>query len=172
MNKFFLSIITILVIIAMFFTTCNRGSGRTEGSTQQQTASEEQTQTDAEPSLQIHTGENPIKIWGWSRDGIVGGSELKDTGGRGGITIRAFVFNTASDTILWEQKIDSFNFDDGYSDIPENEINVFFNNFHNICTQQFGINIQEGILLIPNEKIFNVIINAEAEKKVPGTNIF
>jgi hypothetical protein len=41
----------------MVFTACNRGSERTEGSTQQQTASEEQTQTDAELSLQTLTGD-------------------------------------------------------------------------------------------------------------------
>jgi hypothetical protein len=174
----------------MVFTACNKGSG-----TQQQTASAEQTQTDAKPSLQTltedlfafveneseknnnndlfmfnYTEENPVKIWGWSKNGKVGISELEDAGGRGGIIVRVFVLDVVTDTILWEQKIDSFDFDDGYSGIPENELDAFFGNFQNVCRQQFGINLQEGRLSIPsntvmrhNGKVFNVIIDADIE---------
>jgi hypothetical protein len=114
-----------------------------------------------------HTRENPIKIWGWSRDGKVGISELKFNDNRGGIIITAFVFNAVSDTALWERNIDHYDDDGGYSGIPENELNVFFSNFQNVCRQQFGIEIQETRLMVPsgsairhNGNTYDIAINS------------
>jgi hypothetical protein len=96
------------------------------------------------------TADGDVTIWGWTRDGKVGISEIKDAGGRGGIIVTAFVFNTVSDTILWQQEI-GFYHDEGYSSLPEIQTNAFLSNFQNVCRQQFGIEIKETRPMVPSE---------------------
>jgi len=111
------------------------------------------------------TDENPLKIWGWSRDGKVGISELGS--GMRSYTVKVFVFDTVSDKVVWERTFDSYDYD---NNTPENVIIAFFNNFLNVCRQQFEIEIQEKQLLIPsksaiihNGKTYNIAINAVKE---------
>ena len=118
-----------------------------------------------------HTEKNPIWIWGWSRDGKIGISELCDSGGRGGIIIKTFILNAVNDAVLWERSIDSFDFGDGYSGIPENEITAFFNNFRTVCRQRFRIEINEGRSSAPsgtvishNRRSYDVTVNSVREE--------
>ena len=117
-----------------------------------------------------HTAENPIRIWGWSRDGKTGISELSDSGGRGGIIIKTFIFDAVTDTVLWERNIDSFDYGDGYSGIPENEITAFFYNFHSTCRQLFGIEVKEvrpvapsGSAIKHNGRSYDFAVNSADE---------
>ena len=118
-----------------------------------------------------HTEKNPIWIWGWSRDGKIGISELCDSGGRGGIIIKTFILNAVNDAVLWERSIDSFDYGDGYSGIPENAITAFFNNFQTVCRQLFNIEINErrplspsGTVIRHNRRSYEITVNSEKEE--------
>jgi len=189
----FISVLTILSVVA---TACTRSGVASNGvasngvasngappqtQTQVQTASgTPAAQTDSAPANQeeiagspvslitkgSHTEENPIWIWGWSRDGKIGISELSDSGGRGGIIINTFIF----DAVLWEHSIDSFDYGDGYSGIPENEITAFFDNFHSTCRQLFDIEIKEvrpmapsGTVIRHNGRSYDIAVNSAEE---------
>ena len=182
----------ILVIIVIIAAACNRGSGaastgaRPQAQPQAQTAgrtsaaeagsaSVSHEEIAGSPELLVtgnsHTEVNPILIWGWSRDGKIGISELSDSGGRGGTIIKTFVFDAVNDTVLWESNIDSFDYGDGYSGIPEKEITSFFNNFHNRCRQQFGIEVNEvrpaapsGTVIRHNGRSFDIAVNSLEEE--------
>jgi hypothetical protein len=80
-----------------------------------------------------------VTIWGWSRDGKVAVTEELDTGQTGGRKIRAFIFNTVNDTVLWENSTEMF-WDDEY----DRAYLAFIDNFHRICRQQYAIEIEQG----------------------------
>jgi len=127
------------------------------------------TRTAVTNSSFTHTEENPIRIWGWSRDGKTAISELSDAGGRGGIKIKTFIFNAVDDSVLWERTIDSFDYGDGYGGIPENELTAFFDNFQNACRQLFGIEIREVRPMVPsgsvirhNGRVYGIAVNSAA----------
>ena len=185
MKKVRFSFIAFLAIFAIMVTACNR----TNGTTQQPTASETAvTQTaittnaedyartltedlsDFAATWDNYSEENPIKVWGWSRDGKVGISEVEFNDTRGGIIITTLVFDADSHTVLWQNNIDSFNY--GEETIPEKELAIFFNNFQNICRHQFGIEIQETPLIVPSEsamrhngRTYNITINSTREEE-------
>jgi len=175
------------VILAILATACTRSEAPPQAQTQtqaQQVSGTPETQIDSAPAgrevitessvslitKDSHTEENPIWIWGWSRDGKAGISELCDSGGRGGIIIETFIFDAVNDAVLWERSIDSFDFGDGYSGIPENEITTFFNNFRTVCRQLFDIEIDETRPVAPSKTIirhngrsYDIAVNSEKE---------
>jgi len=189
--------ISVLAILAVVVTACSRNGAVSNGTAnngaqlqlqtqpQAQTASgTPATQTDSAPANReeiagspvslitenSHTEENPIWIWGWSRDGKTGISELCDSGGRGGTIIKTFIFDAVNDTVLWERSIDSFDYGDGYSGIPENEITAFFNNFQSTCRLLFGIEVKEGRPAAPsgtvirhNGRSYAIAVNSAEE---------
>jgi hypothetical protein len=188
----FISVLTILSVVA---TACTRSEASSTRSgvasngappqTQAQAVSETPAaQTDSAPANHeeiagspvslitkgSHTEENPIWIWGWSRDGKTGISELSDSGGRGGIIIKTFIFDAVNDAVLWEHSIDSFDYGDGYSGIPENEITAFFDNFHSTCRQLFDIEVKEvrpaapsGSAIRHNGRSYDIAVNSAEE---------
>ena len=183
----FISILTILSVVATACTRSEASSTRSETPPQTQTQAASETpaaQTDSAPAGQdkiagspvslitedSHTEENPIWIWGWSRDGKAGISELSDSGGRGGTIIKTFIFNTVDDSVLWEHSIDSFDYGDGYSGIPEKELNAFFDNFQSTCRQLFGMEVKEvrpaapsGSAIRHNGRSYNIAVNSDEE---------
>ena len=182
----FISVLTILAVVA---TTCTRSGVASNGAPPQAQAQTASGTPATQPALRAdsapanheeiagspgslitedsHTEENPIWIWGWSRDGKTGISELSDSGGRGGTIIKTFIFDAVNDAVLWERNIDSFDYGDGYSGIPENEITAFFDNFQNTCRQLFGIEVKEGrpaalsgSAIRHNGKVYDIAINS------------
>jgi len=181
----FISVLTILAVVATACTRSEASSTRSEAPPQAQTASgTPAAQTDSAPISQeeiagspvspimedYHTEEKPIWIWGWSKDGKTGISELSDSGGRGGIIIKTFIFDAVNDTVLWERSIDSFDYGDGYSGIPENEITAFYDNFNSTCRQLFGIEVKEvrpvapsGSAIRHNGRSYVIAVNSAEE---------
>jgi len=178
--------ISVLAILVLAVTACTRSGAVSNGaqpqseaasgtpSAQTSSASANQEEIAGSPVSLImedyHTEENPIWIWGWSKDGKTGISELSDSGGRGGIIIKTFIFNAVDDSVVWERSIDSFDYGDGYSGIPENEIRAFFDNFQSICKQVFGIEIKEVRPAVPsgsairhNGKSYAIAVNSTEE---------
>ena len=185
--------ISVLAIIVIIVAACNRGSGAASSGVEAQPQTQTATGRPAtQPVLGAesapanheeiagspvslitegsHTEENPVWIWGWSRDGKTGISELSDSGGRGGTIIKTFIFDAVNDFVLWERSIDSFDYDDGYSGIPENEITAFFDNFQSTCRQLFGIEVKEvrpvvpsGTVIRHNGRTYDIAVNLTDE---------
>ena len=172
-----ITLICILAVLTIVLTACDRREAQTASRMPAAEADSAPANhkeiTESSVSLitgDSHTEENPIWIWGWSRDGKAGISELSDSGGRGGIIIKTFIFDAVNDTVLWEHTIDSFDYGDGYSGIPENEITAFFDNFQSTCRELFSIEINEarpasasGTAIRHNGRSYDIAVNS-AEK--------
>ena len=83
-----------------------------------------------------------VTVWGWSEDGKVAVSTLLDDGGRGGLATGVFIFNTVNDKVLWENEINSYDFD--YDKAAYNKAYTeFIDNFQRTCRQQYNIEIKK-----------------------------
>ena len=103
-------------------------------------------------NLFSQSNEDSVKIWGWSRDGKVGISEIADDGMGG---IRAIVINAINDAVLWERRCAAYDFDQ----------RKLLDEFFRVCRQN-GIQIREerpfapsGTFIRNNGRIINIIIN-------------
>ena len=108
-----------------------------------------------------------IKIWGWSNDGRIAYSCKKFIDSRGGSITTAFILNSIDDVILWEDSLDSFNYDE--EDYEENEIYKaayvnFIDNFRNKCVQNGIEFLQTDFLNLP-VRHDNQTVNITIEKK-------
>jgi len=81
-----------------------------------------------------------VTVWGWSKDGKVAISEGLDTGETGWSITRAFIFDTITDKVLWEDNSDT---EDLYGDTYDKAYTEFINVFQYICKHQYAIEIQK-----------------------------
>jgi hypothetical protein len=84
-----------------------------------------------------------VTVWGWSRDGKVAVTEKLDYGTAGWTVTRAFIFNTANNTVLWANES---NTKDLYGTAYVRAYSVFINNFHRVCRQQYAIEIKKNYI--------------------------
>ena len=120
---------------------------------------------DFNPSYILYTWSS-IKIWGWSRDSKIAYSDEREIDGRGGIITTVAILDLINDVILWENSIDTYDYDEDYEESKENieykeAYNNFIINFRNKC-EQTGIEfVQTDFLKLPirhNNQTVNIIV--------------
>jgi len=96
-------------------------------------------------------GTQSIRMWGWSKNGMVAYSQETGMEGRGGTLIQFIIFDFINDKKLFELEIDTFDHDEiifSYdNDNFEKEFNIYMNKMYNIIKDE----IREAM------KRFNII---------------
>jgi thiol-disulfide isomerase/thioredoxin len=109
-----------------------------------------------------------FRLWGWSKNGKVAYSIDKSIEGRGGTITSAIIFNFIDDDIIWEQSIDSVEWENS-TDLDKNiAYDKFCQEYQNICIRNNIEFVQIEYNNFPirhNNQILNLIIEDIAKKK-------